>query len=203
MNLARYILLMLLVVLQACAWIPQQGDLVFCVAGGSEMSQAIVGATASVDSLQFDHVAVFAGNRCNQFVVEASPSKGVVCTPWAEFKERSAGGIVVKRLDVKYPRKDAVGRVAAHIGQLYDWSYMPDNGKTYCSELVEESYLYADGSRIFEAKPMRFRAADGTMPQFWTDLFCRIGEPVPEGVPGTNPNDMARCPQLRTVRVIR
>ena len=39
---------------------------------------------------------------------------------------------------------------------------------------------------------MNFRAADGTMPAFWTELFEKLGEPIPEGVPGTNPNDMAR-----------
>ena len=35
-------------------------------------------------------------------------------------------------------------------------------------------------------------AADGTLPQFWTELFAKAGEEIPEGVPGTNPNDMAR-----------
>ena len=46
---------------------------------------------------------------------------------------------------------------------------------------------------------MNFRNADGTMPQFWTDLFSRLGEPIPEGEPGTNPNDMARSTLLQTV----
>ena len=30
------------------------------------------------------------------------------------------------------------------------------------------------------------------MPLFWTELFAKAGEEIPEGVPGTNPNDMAR-----------
>ena len=46
---------------------------------------------------------------------------------------------------------------------------------------------------------MNFRAADGTLPQFWTELFARRGEAVPEGVPGTNPNDMAREAALEEV----
>ena len=113
------------------------------------------------------------------------------------------GGVVVKRLDADYPKQEAVERVLAHLGQPYDWYYLPGNGRTYCSELVEESYLYADSTRIFPAKPMRFRAADGTMPQFWTDLFHRLGASVPEGEPGTNPNDMSRFRLLHTVRVFR
>ena len=100
-------------------------------------------------------------------------------------------------------KQEAVERVLAHLGQPYDWYYLPGNGRAYCSELVEESYLYADSTRIFPAKPMRFRAADGTMPQFWTDLFHRLGAGVPEGEPGTNPNDMSRFCLLHTVRVFR
>ncbi len=202
-RLMRCTMLLSIVVLGACSWMPKQGDLVFQVAGGGDMSQAIVDATTNVDSLQFDHVAVFAGSRRNPFVVEASPEKGVVKTPWREFLNRSGGGVVVKRLDADYPKQEAVERALAHLGQPYDWYYLPGNGRTYCSELVEESYLYADSTRIFPAKPMRFRAADGTMPQFWTDLFHRLGTSVPEGVPGTNPNDMSRFRLLHTVRVFR
>lgn len=83
------------------------------------------------------------------FVVEASPEKGVVKTPWREFLNRSGGGVVVKRLDADYPKQEAVERVLAHLGQPYDWYYLPGNGRTYYSELVEESYLYADSTRIF------------------------------------------------------
>ena len=46
---------------------------------------------------------------------------------------------------------------------------------------------------------MNFRAADGTLLQFWADLFDRLGEPVPEGLPGTNPNDMAQEELLEEV----
>lgn len=46
---------------------------------------------------------------------------------------------------------------------------------------------------------MNFRAEDGTLPQFWTELFARRGESVPEGVPGTNPNDMSQERTLREV----
>ena len=46
---------------------------------------------------------------------------------------------------------------------------------------------------------MNFRAADGHMPAFWTELFDRLGEPIPEGIPGTNPNDLAKEPVLQEV----
>ena len=49
----RCTMLLSIVVLGACSWMPRQGDLVFQVAGGGDMSQAIVDATTNVDSLQF------------------------------------------------------------------------------------------------------------------------------------------------------
>lgn len=69
----------------------------------------------------------------------------------------------------------------------------------HCSELVWESYRAENGTPLFTARPMNFRAADGTLPQFWADLFDQLGEQVPEGLPGTNPNDMAREELLEEV----
>ena len=34
-------------------------------------------------------------------------------------------------------------------------------------------------------------------PRYWRELYERLGEEVPEGVPGTNPNEMARDSALR------
>ena len=93
----------------------------------------------------------------------------------------------------------AIERARKFIGQPYDYSFRPDNGKMYCSELVWESYLAPDGSRRFPARPMNFRAADGSLPRFWAELFAGLGEEIPQDIPGTNPNDMARDPQLKEV----
>ena len=70
----------------------------------------------------------------------------------------------------------------------------------YCSELVWECYL--TGSKIehlFTARPMNFRTADGRLPQFWIDHFAAMDQPIPEGVPGTNPQDMSREKFLKIV----
>ncbi len=93
----------------------------------------------------------------------------------------------------------SVARARKALGASYDYSFLPDNGRYYCSELVYDHYRRPDGTRIFPARPMNFRAADGTLPRYWQELFERRGEAVPEGVPGTNPNDMAREPILREV----
>ena len=171
---------------------PLSGDLLFCVAEQSAMSAAIVDATSSGDNTQFDHVAIFATIDDKTMVIEAAPKDGVVCRDWESFRKESKNGIVVKRIDCDINIPAAINRAMALVGQQYDWSYLPDNGKTYCSELVYYSFLDNDGKPVFTAKPMSFRDADGDMPQFWIVLFNKLGEPVPEGVPGTNPNDMAK-----------
>ena len=95
--------------------------------------------------------------------------------------------------------REAVERAYERLGQEYDWHFLPDNGKLYCSELIYECYREADGSPLFPAAPMNFRDSEGRMPAFWTELFEKLGEPVPEGVPGTNPNAMSKAPFLTQV----
>ena len=89
------------------------------------------------------------------------------------------------------------------LGLPYDWSYLPGNGKIYCSELVYESFIDRGGKHVFTASPMNFRDSGGNLPEFWSDLFARLGEKVPEGVPGTNPNGLARESCLTEVYRIR
>lgn len=179
------------------------GDLVFCVAEQSGMSSAVAASTAWDDSLKFDHVAMVVCKDGVPYILEATSSKGVALTPWDEFYEAAADmdgsggkGLVVKRVGRDFPSGEAVARAYERLGQEYDWHFLPDNGCLYCSELIYECYREEDGSPMFSASPMNFRDKEGNMPQFWTELFKRLGEPVPEGAPGTNPNDMAAAPFL-------
>ena len=100
-------------------------------------------------------------------------------------------GVVVMRVNCDFSVKEAVHRAESMLGLPYDWSYLPDNNKLYCSELIYESYLNPAGDNIFQSRPMNFLSPDGTFPQFWTELFSTLGEEIPQGTPGTNPNDLA------------
>ena len=196
------------ILLTACSgsgYVPVAGDLLFQVAGGSEFSAAIADATASADSLKFAHVAIVAIDDDGlPYVVEASGRDGVVRTTWDDFLSQSPKvngrpGVVIMRVTGEFSASEAIARAESHLGEEYDWWYTPDNGKMYCSELVYESFLTADGSHLFTARPMNFRSADGSMPAFWEQLFAELGEPVPEGLPGTNPNDMSKDPVLTEI----
>lgn len=186
-------------------YIPRNGDLLFLAAGRSAMSDAISDATAWNDSIKFVHVAIVGleEDGC-PYIIEASDKKGVVLTAWDDFIRSSSQingnpAVVVKRVCIDFPLDEAVAKAREHLGEAYDWFYCPDNGRMYCSELVYESYCKSDGTPLFTARPMNFRDAEGKIPAFWTELFNKLGEPVPEGVLGTNPNDMSKEPVLMEV----
>ncbi len=181
----------------------RSGDLLFQVGRESAMSGAIMAATGKSEEVKFTHVGIAVIGDQADSVLEAT-SGGVRMTALNEFLNKSArlNGrpvVVAKRLKDTAGIAAAVARARTFLGQPYDYSFRPDNGKLYCSELVWESYLAPDGRRLFPAQPMNFRAADGSMPPFWTELFANMGEEIPEGLPGTNPNDMSRDTSLTEV----
>lgn len=182
----------------------RNGDLLFEVAADSPMSSAVAAATAQGDSLKFSHVAIVGVDADSVFVIEATGRGGVISRSLDCFLDSAtvvAGrpGIVVKRLAEPFPAREAVARAVARIGASYDWTFLPDNDAYYCSELVYECFLDASSGHIFIARPMNFLDASGHMPQFWTELFSKLGMEVPQGVPGTNPNDMSKHPGLQEV----
>lgn len=170
------------------------------------MTDAITVSTEREGHLAFSHVAIAVRFARGDSVLEATSKYGVRMVSLAEFlagsaRIKDAPGVVVMRLRDTTGRAAAAVRKARHyLGQPYDYSYLPDNGKFYCSELVWESYRDVDSNtRLFTARPMNFRASDGTLPAFWQDLFAKQGIPVPEGVPGTNPNDLSKEACLKEV----
>lgn len=176
------------------------GDLLFVTARDSEFSKAIVDATGRDDvsesllsGMLFDHVGIFDIDSVGSPVVIEATSRcgGVTVNPWREFAD-SAPCVLAISIAVPFDARASIDAARSRVGQPYDWDFEPDNGKCYCSELVEESYVSPDGKKIFSTRPMNFLAPDGTMPQFWTDLFDKSGKEIPQGQPGTNPNDMAR-----------
>lgn len=196
-----YMSLLFVVAMTACNKVPYEpykGDLLFVVGEeSSEFSEAITKSTAHHEMLKYDHVAIVDVVGDSACVVEASSRGGVVVTPWSEFMESAKMtdgrvGVVVKRVNVAVDVDATVDAARAHLGEEYDWSFRPDNGKMYCSELVYESYLDNNGQHLFDANPMSFRDAEGNLPQFWIDLYSRLGEEVPEGVDGTNPTEMSQ-----------
>lgn len=194
---------------------PQAGDLLFQINRNSAMTSAITAATATNSPFPFSHVAIALGphrdmpnDMRGDSVIEATSAGGVRIVALSDFIHSSARigeppvptasdstgyGVVVLRLhDTTSLVHRATLRARTYLGQPYDYSYRPDNGRLYCSELVWESFRTTSDEHLFQARPMNFRDSTGALPPFWQQLFARLGEPVPEGVPGTNPADLAQ-----------
>lgn len=192
------------ILLLACAVLPatgtdyglKTGDLLFQTAGTSEFSSAIDSSTGSTG---FAHVGiVWVAPDGIENVIEASPKEGVRVVEAEKFISE-APGVTAMRLEADFAADKVISLALSHIGEPYDWYYLPDNGMMYCSELVYESYLSQEGNHIFTAQPMSFRNGEGEIPAFWITLYEKLGVGVPEGVPGTNPNDLSKDPRLKVL----
>lgn len=203
----RTAFILLLLCAAACALVGerlQTGDLVFVgVEEGSDadagsMSDAIVSATGSIT-----HVGIVEVDGSGTvWIIDASPKRGVARHSLASFiSDNPRAVFTVKRLRDTSGVSQFVENAKAHIGEPYDLAFLPDNGAMYCSELIREACHRPDGSFLFEETPMNFLAADGTVPAYWDQLFADLGMEVPQGVLGTNPQELSQSPLLEEVEI--
>lgn len=99
----------------------RNGDLLFCVADDSAMSNAIVDAT-QMEKANYDHVAIYAVIDNRPSVIEANPKDGVVCRPLDEFMDGATDinggkGITVMRPTQSIDLKAAIQRAREFIGK--------------------------------------------------------------------------------------
>ena len=57
-------------------------------------------------------------------------------------------------------------------------------------------YVGMDGKPIFGTIPMSFHDSTGRILDYWTEFYRQRGMAVPEGLPGTNPGELSRRPQM-------
>lgn len=70
----------------------------------------------------------------------------------------------------------------------------------YCSELVRFSFKDSSGNYIIEPLKMSFKNKETGKPDpFWESHFKKLNVDIPEGMPGTNPADMAKLPVIDIV----
>lgn len=190
----------------------QNGDLVFVGlpmdydAENGSMDQAISSATGEDGALNLIHVAIAEVKADSVWIIDATIAHGVDRHPLSTFlkdftlKDGSYPEFIVKRVQGA-DANAAVEMAKTFCGRAYDVHFLPDNQDLYCSELVQKSYLDADGKPIFQSEPMNFKAPDGTMPPYWEWLFGQLGMPVPQDLPGTNPQRMSQAKCLAEVPV--
>lgn len=186
----------------------ETGDLLFFGIpmdyGEDSISSAIADATSQGDAVNFIHTAILEVDPEGKvWIIDATIAHGVDRHPldtlmenFVLHQEGAKPTIEVMRLRDNSQAKAFVEVAKGFLGEEYDVYFLEGNGRHYCTELVYDSYIRPDASHVFDRVPMNFRNAEGEMPAYWTRLFASLGEEVPEGEPGTNPQQMRSSPQL-------
>lgn len=203
-KLALPLLLCIVLFLPACnqnSFELNDGDLLF-IAGknGSEQTDAIKKSTSFSNEISFSHVGIVKLEGQNIYVIEATPSDGVIRTLLYDYmqkaeKRKGKPLIAVGRLKPRYryviPK--AVENAEELLAKPYDIFYDEENDAYYCSELVRFSYLDSLRNPIFPALAMTFKnKATGETEAYWKKHFAGLQREIPEGKPGTNPADMSQ-----------
>ena len=191
----------------------RSGDLVFvglpqeATSGQDTMDGAIAAATGDGNRLNLIHVAILEVDEADSlWIIDVTLKHEVkrdsLKNLFRDFTRHdgSLPEMLVMRLKDTTGVSGYLQKAKSFIGQPYDYEFMPDNGAMYCSELVYESYVRADGTHIFPAAPMNFKNAEGEFAPYWVRLFDRLQLPIPQDVMGTNPQAMYNSEALRPVR---
>ena len=213
----RIAILAALALLAACAPKPerlQTGDLIFVGIpadydlDASSMDSAITEATGSDTGLNLIHAAIAEVDPEGRvWIIDATIKHGVDRHPLdtflRDFTLRDGSYPVFKILRLKDNRQaeQYVENAKKQLGLPYDSAFLPDNDALYCTELVYECYRDGNGQPLFQAAPMNFKNAEGEFPLYWEQLFALLDQPIPQGIPGTNPQGMAEESVLRPVAV--
>lgn len=188
----------------------ETGDLLFVGIpmnyGDEGMAQAIADATSNGDTINYIHAAILEVDENDAiWVIDATLAHGVdrhpLDTLFSDFTLHRGGTATFEVMRLKDKRNAAVyvEQAKVFLGEPYDSYFRTFNGRHYCTELIEDAYVDADGHRWFESAPMNFKNREGEFPSYWVRLFESIGEPIPQGEPGTNPQDMHASPSLEHV----
>lgn len=180
---------------------PQDGDLLFVTAAGTGLSGAIDDATAHAAGPSFDHVALVAHDGATPVVLHAD-EKGSREQTLAAFLDEAAAKqrqVHLYRLDgqARATIPAAIAQARRMLGKPYNLTYVQAEDSYYCSDFIERAFR---SGHVFALQPMNFKnPKTGQIAPYWVTFYREKGMAVPQGMPGTNPNDMARTPALHAL----
>jgi len=188
----------------------QSGDLIFQEsATNGEISRAIKGVTSSIDDYRFTHVGmVYIDEHDSIYVVEATHPR-VALTPLNDYLyplKKETPKSLVFRLKPEYHHciPAAIEEGLKLLGKEYDYAYTLNDDKYYCSELIYEMLLRANGGKpVFILNTMTFKSPDtGEFLPEWVEHYKKLETPIPEGKPGINPGAMSKSQVVDMVYVV-
>jgi uncharacterized protein YycO len=182
----------------------KNGDIIFQDLDCGPLCDAIESVTAGYKGLPLSHIAIVEIVNGYIQVIEAIGSN-VHKTPIDNFLKRIVDSngkpkVILGRLKTDYLKlvPKALAFCNDQLGKQYDDTFLPNNDKYYCSELLYEAFKYANGGKkIFSLQPMTFKNNKTKMYfSAWVDYFAALKMEIPEGINGCNPSSIANDAKL-------
>jgi len=187
----------------------QNGDLLFQDSDCGEFCDAIEKVTEGYEGANLSHIGMVILSKDGPQVIEAT-TKGVVMTDLKTFLSRSNdkngdSKVIVGRVNETHSEliPDAVQYAQSLLGKKYDHVFDTKNNTYYCSELVYESFKYANGGKeLFQLYPMTFIDPE-TKETFriWSNYYNELGKSIPEGKLGLNPGGISLSSKISIVHM--
>ncbi|MDR2836572.1 MAG: hypothetical protein LBV69_10355 [Bacteroidales bacterium] len=204
MNIKYFLILILLINNILCisqnSHTYKTGDFVFQI-GVGDFENAIINSTNDIQELSFSHVGIIYIEKDSIYVLESVPDKGVLKSSYLDFFKNSSH-IIVGRLksEFKYTIPTAINLIFKLMGKSYDFAFLPNNDKYYCSELIQTTFIDSLGNFLFAPIPMSFKdAKTGQIIAFWTEYFEKLGIKIPEGELGSNPTNISQSDKIEII----
>lgn len=182
----------------------QNGDILFTgptMTTTGDLSKAIDEVTQTQLATNYTHMGIVEKDKQQLWVIHAAPKKGVCREPLHQFLE-SRHEAAVYRLNKPYQAyiPEALESARQLLGMPYDSSYIIGGEAHYCSGLL---YTIFEPQLVFDLEPMTFKnPATGEFHPIWVEHYAALGMPIPEGLPGCNPNGLAASNHLQYVGII-
>ncbi len=184
-----------------------EGTFIFQDLDCGPLCDAIESVTPGLNGRHFSHVGLVQKVEDSTVVVEAISAGGVVRTPLQQFLSRVSdpSALVYMQLSPKHHNilPEAFAYIDSVMGTPYDDSYLMNNGKYYCSELLYDAFKFANaGKPFFQLHPMTFKQpGTPTYDPAWIAYYQELGEAIPEGQLGCNPGGLASGGKLELLAV--
>jgi len=177
----------------------KNGDFVFVQAKVENLSGAINRVTQKSETENFDHVGLIEIQKGEIFVLHSAPKLGSTRQNFEDFfneKTQNEQKMVIYRLKKEYQKaiEPAITKAKTLLNKPYNWSYILNENSYYCSDFIERAFRK---DSIFEHIEMNFKnSKTDKIDDFWIDFYKKLNIDVPQNMPGTNPNQLARSEKL-------
>lgn len=177
----------------------KDGDLIFQDMDCGPLCDAIEAVTQGYNGNDFSHMGMVYHRNDTLYIIEAA-GKAVRLNMYDKFAKNTKKPMYVGRLKKQHLKliPQAIDFSLKQLGVPYDEEYLYDNGAYYCSELIYDAYMFANGGRrFFRLYPMTYKQP-GTNAFFpaWVNYYKTIGKEIPEGKPGCNPGGMSTSDKI-------